>query len=657
MGTTDGWIPINKITKKHRVASLVNGTTLRYVKPTAIQEYDYDGNMYFVENNQVSLRVTPNHRMYVADRQGKRFKIELAENIKGKRRKYLKNCEKVDMGDELPDELEADEDGNIKYFVLKKTKLIRTTATKSASKAKAGANPKNSKARTVKRKSVVVKRFNIDSWVKFFGVWIAEGCVTQNWSERQVRFAAHKKRVKDLLDAVANDMNITIKKFTEKIGDSNKNSWRVDDKDIAAYLDNLCTNATDKYLPNWVWYLNKEQSLKLIDGMMCGDGHIMKGTVTMRYDTSSEQLRDDLQRLALHAGYSANATIKYKAGKESIVRTRNGKELENPEIIKSTVDSYRLTIVTKQNKPLVNKNANATTGKNYQDGYEQYTGKVYCCTVPGDGIIYVKRDNKPVWCGQSRHGQKGTMGIGLKSTDMPHTKHGIRPDIIMNPNAVPSRMTIGQFWEMLMGKVGALLGINMDATAFEDYDIEEVKELLREHGYDETGEEYLRNGMTGMKMKTSIFIAPAFYQRLKHMVLDKIHSRARGSTTILVRQAAEGRSRDGGLRLGEMERDALIAHGMSKFIVDKMLYNSDVYTTYVCGICGLFAVREVTRNSTNKPHPNDIYKCPMCKNYHDIHKIMIPYAFKLMIQELMAMNILARIRVKKSNRKIIKTVE
>ena len=105
-----------------------------------------------------------------------------------------------------------------------------------------------------------------------------------------------------------------------------------------------------------------------------------------------------------------------------------------------------------------------------------------------------------------------------------------------------------------------------------------------------------------------------------------------------------------------MERDALIAHGMSKFLNEKMMYTADVYSTYVCGICGLFAIREVTRNSENKPMPGDIYKCPTCKNYHDIHKIMIPYAFKLMIQELMAMNILARIRVKKSERKIIREI-
>ena len=652
--TTDGWVPVNEITLEHKVASLVNGKTLKYVKPTAIQSYDYNGDMYVVDTNQVSLKVTPNHRMYVGDRSGKVYKIELAQDIKGKRRTYMKNCENIDVGNDIPDELEVDENGDVKYFVLKKTVKVRTTATKAATKAK-GTKSVVSKVKAMEDRIVVSKRFNINSWVRFFGVWIAEGCVTQNWNARQVRIAAHKQRVKDILDEVCADMDIDIIKNAEKPEDKVKNSWRISDEDITSYLDPLSNNALDKHLPKWVWYLTKEQAQKLVDGMMLGDGHIMKGTVTMRYDTSSKQLRDDFQRLVLHAGYSANWSLKYKAGKESIVKTRYGKELDEPEIITSTVDSYRLTIVTKQNNPLANKNANAAAGTGYSDCYEQYNGKVYCCTVPGDGIIYVRRNGLTVWCGQSRHGQKGTMGIGMKASDMPHTKNGIRPDIIMNPNAIPSRMTIGQFWEQLMAKVGALLGINMDATAFEDYDIEEIKEMLRSMGYNETGEEYLYNGMSGQRMKTSIFIAPCYYQRLKHMVYDKVHSRARGSTTILVRQAAEGRSRDGGLRMGEMERDALIAHGMSKFILDKMLYNSDVYSTYVCGICGLFAIREVTRNSSNKPHPNDIYKCPMCKNYHDIHKIVIPYAFKLMIQELMAMNILARIRVKKSDRKIIRT--
>jgi hypothetical protein len=152
-----------------------------------------------------------------------------------------------------------------------------------------------------------------------------------------------------------------------------------------------------------------------------------------------------------------------------------------------------------------------------------YKGKVGCIEVPSH-VFMIRQNNKVTWIGNcSRHGQKGTMGIGLESIDMPFTKHGIRPDIIMNPNAIPSRMTIGQLWECLMGKVGALKGMNMDGTAFEDYDIEKIKDMLEKLGYNRECEEYLYNGMTGKKIKSMIFIGPTYYQRLKHMVEDKIH--------------------------------------------------------------------------------------------------------------------------------------
>ncbi len=134
---------------------------------------------------------------------------------------------------------------------------------------------------------------------------------------------------------------------------------------------------------------------------------------------------------------------------------------------------------------------------------------------------------------------------------MPFTKDGRRPDIIMNPCAVPSRMTIAQLWECLLGKVGAIRGMNVDGTAFEDHDLESIKDDLEKLGYHREGVEYLYNGMTGKKMKVMIFIGPTYYQRLKHMTIDKIHSRGRGPTTNLTHQAPEGRSRDGGLRMGK----------------------------------------------------------------------------------------------------------
>ena len=271
-------------------------------------------------------------------------------------------------------------------------------------------------------------------------------------------------------------------------------------------------------------------------------------------------------------------------------------------------------------------------GNKNQDGYETRKTLVRSERFPHIGDKF-----------SSRHGQKGTMGIGLDAIDMPFTKFGIRPDIIMNPNAVPSRMTIGQLWESVFGKVGALNGINMDGTAFETYDIESVKDILEKFGYNREGNEYLYNGMTGQKIKHEIFIGPTFYQRLKQLVQDKIHSRAMGIVSVLTRQATEGRSRDGGLRFGEMERDVIIAHGMAVFLKERMFDTADKFSVYVCGKCGLFAIREKSRANTGKPSENDTYICTNCDDDSSIDLINIPYSTKLLLQELMALTVVPRV--------------
>lgn len=301
------------------------------------------------------------------------------------------------------------------------------------------------------------------------------------------------------------------------------------------------------------------------------------------------------------------------------------------------------------------------TGKIFKDSSEQYKSysegvadRVYVGIKTIDGFetrkALIRSEREPCigdkFC--SRHGHKATIGIILPTQDMPFTKNGIRPDIIINPTGLVNRMNIGQLWECLTGKVGALQGENVDGTPFENYDLDNVKDMLEEFGYQRNGEEYLYNGMTGKKMKHMLFIGPTFYQRLKHMVHDKIHSRARGLTLNLTRQAPEGRSRDGGGRLGEMERDALIAHGIALFLKERLMECADAYSTYICGKCGLFARREESRMNESYPTANDIQFCQLCDNYTDIHKVVIPYAFKLMIQELMAMCIVPRIRVHKT---------
>ena len=230
----------------------------------------------------------------------------------------------------------------------------------------------------------------------------------------------------------------------------------------------------------------------------------------------------------------------------------------------------------------------------------------------------------------SRHGQKGTIGITYLPEDMPFTKDGIVPDIIINPHAVPSRMTIAQLIECILGKSCSLLGYEGDGTGFNGTNVDEVIQILENNGFDGTGNEVLYGGMNGEQMKTSIFMGPTYYQRLKHMSGDKVHSRASGPIVAMTRQPSEGRSAHGGLRFGEMERDCMISHGSSYFLKERMLDVSDKYEVYKCNHCELIS----TGNAKD-----GIFECKKCKNYSDFTKVYIPYACKLLLQELMCMGI------------------
>lgn len=239
----------------------------------------------------------------------------------------------------------------------------------------------------------------------------------------------------------------------------------------------------------------------------------------------------------------------------------------------------------------------------------------------------------------ARHGQKGTIGMTYTQEDMPFSMQtGITPDIIINPHAIPSRMTIGQLLECLFGKLGCLEGKTKDSTSFvntED-DINNVYEQLRKRGYNSYGNEILINGMTGQQLEHTIFMGPTYYQRLKHMVDDKIHSRSKGPVQVLTRQPVEGRVRDGGLRIGEMERDAMISHGASSFLRDRLFYQSDAYRVFVCALCGLMVIGDMTQNK---------YYCTVC-NTHEVVQVELPFATKLLYQELMSMGITPRIMTK-----------
>jgi len=237
----------------------------------------------------------------------------------------------------------------------------------------------------------------------------------------------------------------------------------------------------------------------------------------------------------------------------------------------------------------------------------------------------------------SRHGQKGTIGMNYRQEDMPFTAEGIVPDIIVNPHAIPSRMTIAQLIECLLGKVVVFQGCEGDATPFTDVTVEDISKRLHAMGYQKHGNEAIYQGHTGRPLCARVFIGPTFYQRLKHLVDDKIHSRARGPVAMLTRQPLEGRARGGGLRMGEMERDCLITHGCANFMRDRFFCNSDQYRIHICERCGLTAQANLKKMT---------YECrtPMCVGRANTFcQIEIPYACKLLFQELHSMCISTRI--------------
>ena len=256
----------------------------------------------------------------------------------------------------------------------------------------------------------------------------------------------------------------------------------------------------------------------------------------------------------------------------------------------------------------------------------------------------------------SRAGQKGTVGVLIREQDMPFMSSGIRPDIIINPHAIPSRMTIGQLVETLTGKACLLYGAFGDCTAFVNTGPKEKRfgELLVNQGYHSSGTEILYNGMTGEQIQSDIYVGPTYYMRLKHMVKDKINYRARGPRTLLTRQTVQGRANDGGLRVGEMERDGIIAHGISHFLEESMMIRGDEYYMAICNKTGTIAIYNSMRDLFISPMADGPVKFTgNLLSEMNIEKITrfgrsfsivrVPYSFKLLLQELMTMNVTMRI--------------
>ena len=272
--------------------------------------------------------------------------------------------------------------------------------------------------------------------------------------------------------------------------------------------------------------------------------------------------------------------------------------------------------------------------------------------------VRIREDRKPSVGDKfaSRAGQKGTIGVLIPEENMPFTKDGLRPDLIINPHALPSRMTIGQLVESIFGKMACIKGCGIDSTAFLNKGPKDkiIGEILNQFDYHSSGNELMYNGMTGEQIESAMFIGPTYYMRLKHMVKDKINYRARGPRTLMTRQTNHGRANDGGLRIGEMERDGVIAHGMSTFLYDSLMNRGDAYKVAICNHTGTLAIYnketdhfysplvdgpiqyEVLDKSTYIPNL-------ITKYGKEFSIVEIPYSFKLLMQELTSMNVQMRL--------------
>ena len=318
--------------------------------------------------------------------------------------------------------------------------------------------------------------------------------------------------------------------------------------------------------------------------------------------------------------------------------TQNGYVPENTFIKNKDIIIGKCVSIKENRNDLTKQIKYKDKSKLYRTNEDCYIDKNYVGTN-GDGYtihkVRMRATRKPNIGDKfsSRHGQKGTIGIIMEESDMPFTNNGLKPDIIINPHAIPSRMTIAQLKETLMGKVLVELGLFGDGTSFGDITLDFIRSELLKLGYEKNGNEIMYNGMTGEMIETSIFIGPVFYQRLKHMVNDKQHSRSFGPMVILTRQPAEGRARDGGLRFGEMERDCMVSHGAASFTKERLYDVSDKYSVHICKQCGNIAAY----NDKVK-----IYHCRLCDNRINFAKVNIPYAYKLLTQELITMQTMPR---------------
>jgi DNA-directed RNA polymerase II subunit RPB2 len=584
-----GWLPIDKVQTSHTVAQLnrVSGK-LEYVKPKEVFEFDHTGDMYEVKSQGVNLCTTLNHRMWVQERYSKEYVLKEAKDMMGRRVRFSS----YSPTSATPFEIIIGND--------------------------------------------TLRNERMNAFITLFGIWMAEGWVYKNDEHHlfRIEICANKARVKAALDSASEVLGLQTS-YNEKT-----KKYYINTKEYVELFEPLSLGAIHKALPKWCFELSEEQSKLLLESMCLGDGH--ETATSLSYSTSSKQLRDDLQIIVQHAGYTSGY---YKHVEEGSTRVDS-----TGRIYKANADNWHIQIRRKRVYPTLN-HGHAHKQGGQSEEIIQYAGKVYCLSVPSE-VFLVRRAGTIVWTGNSnRHGQKGTIGMLVRSYDMPRTKEGIPVDMIMNPHAMPSRMTVAQLIEAIVGKAAPALGCIGNGTLFmnQGNPMESIGKVLRDQlGMEPMGEELMYDGMSGQFVPSQIFVGSVYTMRLKHMPEDKWNARGAGRREQRTHQPTAGRGAQGGLRIGEMERDAIQAHGVTDFMRESYMKRSDGYSTYICNGCGTIPIY----NESEK-----LFICSMCdgpvryigstaanleivppnkRSVATFSKVEVPYAFKLLDHELNA---------------------
>ena len=521
--TTDGWVQLKDVTLQHKVATLRDGV-LDYVHPTAKYIFDcHEEELYHLDAQQVKIICTKNHKLYVKKQDKDHFEFVEAQDAFGKRVRHKKDAINNRVDQEF-----MNIDGVL---------------------------------------------YAMDPFLKLLGSFISDGFVDIGEKYRRISLCMKKERKKHFIKTTLEEMGVHFNIRPDRVHIGNTYHQLVD------YFKILSVGAPKKYLPQFVWKLSQRQSVMLMNALLQGDGSY-NGSGSVGYYTSSRRLAEDVQRLALHCGWSGTIKLVREKGLDVII---NGKKTGT-----ANYDQLVVRTVKKKNNPQVNHGHVHKQTRQIEE-YVRYTGQVGCIEVPATHLFFYKEDlySPPCWTGNSsRHGQKGTIGMTYGAEDLPWTMDGMTPDILINPHALPSRMTIAHLIETLAAKKAAVTGEIADASPFQKRaTVDEIAADLKKLGFKPNGNETLYSGTTGLPLQAKIFIGPIFYQRLKHMVDDKINARGRGRRNQLTGQPNEGKKKGGGQRVGYMEKDCMNAHGAAHVINERMMISSDIKTITVCPHC------------------------------------------------------------------------